>query len=143
MQYFYKFNTVAEYNSAKPGLPTNHVAMVNGEIYTNTISGSGTDFSDYYTKTEIDNKGFITTSAISDMETKTHAGQTYQAKGSYLTSSDIAGKANSSDVYTKTQIDNRISPLETVLSTSQVYRTGTDAPASTLGNDGDIYLQTS
>lgn len=91
MKYFYKFDTVAEYTSSKPGLPTNHVAMINGEIYTNTVSGSGTDFSDYYTKQEIDNKGF-------------------------LTSSSISGKADASSVYTKTEIDTKLGNVESLLS---------------------------
>ena len=55
-------------------------------------SGSSADLTNYYTKTEIDNKGYLTAHQ------------------------DISGKANSADVYTKTQIDTMIGDIETLLS---------------------------
>lgn len=36
--------------------------------------------------------------AISDMETKTHASQTYQAKGNYATKDQLSGKANKDEI---------------------------------------------
>ena len=119
MKHFYKFETEAEYTSQKSSLPLNHVALVNGVVFINDKEGTAAALSNYYTKEEIDAKGYLTSHQ------------------------DISGKANSADVYTKTEIDNRVSPLESKLEVAQVYRTGTGAPASTLGNDGDIYLQTS
>ena len=54
--------------------------------------GSSADLSNYYTKTEIDNKGYLTAHQ------------------------DISGKANSADVYTKAEIDTMIGDIETLLS---------------------------
>lgn len=49
-------------------------------------------------------------SAISDMETKTHASQTYQVKGNYLTEHQSL-----TNYYNKTEIDNIIGDIENLI----------------------------
>lgn len=95
MKHFYKFNSEAEYDRQKPSMPMTHVALINGVVFfspsESNEDGTTIDLSNYYTKDEIDQKGYLTSHQ------------------------DISGKADSSSVYTKTEIDTKVGNVESLL----------------------------
>lgn len=112
------------------GYSTYELAVLNG------FEGSLQDYLDHY---GVDLSNYISTNDVVDNLTSTTTNYPLSAnQGKVLkgmiddNTTFINTKANSSDVYTKTESNNLYQPK--VLS-------GTSDPSSSLGNDGDLYFQ--
>ena len=105
------------------------------------ITSPEADLSNYYTKEEINNKGYITSS---------EANSTYVTQNNFNTLEKIVeDKANSSDVYTKEETDKAITDAIADVKTTD-FQTATELPTENIstntiylitkeGEDGDIY----
>lgn len=106
---------------------------INGESIVGTgnitISGGSTDLSDYYTKDQIDAKGYLTEhQSLTDYATKAWV----EEKGYLTEHQSLSDYSTTSEV--QTMITNAINALPK-------FYSGTSTPSDSLGNDGDLYLQ--
>ena len=143
--YTNRFNT----DEATISSHTNSISSINSSINTiNTTLNGKADSANTYTKTEVDNKlGNKANSA--DVYTKTESNNLLNAKANannVYTKSEVDtkvnAKANSSDVYSKSSADSTFLKKTDASSGYQTKaRYGTGDPASSLGNNGDIYFK--
>ena len=96
--------TTAQLNNKQDTLVSGtNIKTVNGQSLLGegdvTITGGGDiDLGDYVTSDSLSTtlSGYVQTSAIADMETKTNAAATYQPKGDYATTSSLTSKLDTS-----------------------------------------------
>ena len=94
-------------NSAIQEIPSNYITEDELETRISEIDIPETDLSDYYTKTEIDEKGYIT-SIPSDYITETELNlKLEEVVAGDMDLTSYAKKEDLDDYYTKTEIDNK------------------------------------
>lgn len=132
--------------------PTNGNQFVNKKYVDDSITNISTsgevDLSNYYTKSEVDTSlsgkantnHTHTKSEITDFPTIPNKTSELTNDSGFLTShQDISGKLDTSTYNNKmSEIDSSINSLN---AKSHQVLYGTETPASSLGNNGDIYIQ--
>ena len=106
-----------------------------------SLGGDGSALNNYYTKEEIDNKGYLTSSNANSTDVTQNSFNTLQQI--------IENKANSADVYTKGETDKAITDAIANVKTTD-FQTSDTLPTENIstntiyliskeGNEGDVY----
>ena len=98
----------------------------------NSGGGGGGDMSNYYTKTEIDQSSRVVSEALHEL----HDTKADTSAMTAAISAATSGKANSSDVYTKTEMDTALSGKQNVLTAGSGISISGDTISVTGGGSG-------
>lgn len=102
----------------------------------NSGGGGGGDMSNYYTKAEIDQTNDQTNRVISEALHELHDTKADTSAMTAAISAATSGKANSSDVYTKTEMDTALSGKQNTLTAGSGISISGDTISVTGGGSG-------